>query len=169
MIDFILIEHTPQRLHFATYSTIRCSCISRCDLSTCAIGRACTRLTRILKAFYPYASFSSNYSSTTSLNCIRISVRSTSHRKFCGSSFATCSESTSILQLYSRSIKIVFKWLMRCFSGHLPPTQLLNLWDLVIGYDSLHVIPLLAVTILSFRKTNLLEVDTMHNVEVKML
>ncbi|XP_065203977.1 TBC1 domain family member 19 [Planococcus citri] len=62
-------------------------------------------------------------------------------------------------------IKVVFKWLMRCFSGHLPPEQLLYLWDIILGYDSLEVIPLLAVSILSFRKENLLQVDTLPNVE----
>lgn len=55
---------------------------------------------------------------------------------------------------------------MRGFSGHLPPEQLLYLWDLVLGYDSLEIIPLLAVTILSFRKENLMQVKTLHNVEV---
>lgn len=55
---------------------------------------------------------------------------------------------------------------MRGFSGHLPPEQLLYLWDLILGYDSLEVIPLLAVTILSFRKENLLQVNTQQNVEV---
>ncbi|XP_050527254.1 TBC1 domain family member 19 isoform X2 [Daktulosphaira vitifoliae] len=62
-------------------------------------------------------------------------------------------------------IRVVFKWLMRGFSGHLPPEQLLNLWDLVLAYDSLEVIPLLAVAILSFRKENLLQVDTISNIE----
>ncbi|XP_043284547.1 TBC1 domain family member 19 isoform X2 [Venturia canescens] len=62
-------------------------------------------------------------------------------------------------------IKVVFKWLMRGFSGHLPPEQLLYLWDLVLGYDSLEIISLLAVTILSFRKENLLQVNNLHNVE----
>lgn len=61
---------------------------------------------------------------------------------------------------------MVFKWLMRAFSGHLPPEQLLYLWDVIIAYDSLHVIPLLAVCILSFRRENLLQVDTLQNVEV---
>lgn len=55
---------------------------------------------------------------------------------------------------------------MRGFSGHLPPEQLLYLWDLVLAYDSLEVIPLLAVAILSFRKDNLLQVETLPNVEV---
>lgn len=54
---------------------------------------------------------------------------------------------------------------MRGFSGHLPPEQLLHLWDLILGYDSLEIIPLLAVTILSFRKENLLQVNTQQNVE----
>ncbi|OXU19923.1 hypothetical protein TSAR_005825 [Trichomalopsis sarcophagae] len=67
--------------------------------------------------------------------------------------------------LHIQPIKIVFKWLMRGFSGHLPPEQLLYLWDLVLGYDSLEIIPLLAVTILSFRKENLMQVKTLHNVE----
>lgn len=64
------------------------------------------------------------------------------------------------------SIRVVFKWLMKGFSGHLLPEQLLNLWDMVIAYDSLEVLPLLAVAILSFRKDNLLQVNTLQNVEV---
>ncbi|XP_018362553.1 PREDICTED: TBC1 domain family member 19 isoform X3 [Trachymyrmex cornetzi] len=67
--------------------------------------------------------------------------------------------------IHIQPIKIVFKWLMRGFSGHLPPEQLLYLWDLILGYDSLEIIPLLAVTILSFRKENLLQVNTQQNVE----
>ncbi|XP_022169785.1 TBC1 domain family member 19 [Myzus persicae] len=62
-------------------------------------------------------------------------------------------------------IRVVFKWLMKGFSGHLLPEQLLNLWDMVIAYDSLEVLPLLAVAILSFRKDNLLQVNTLQNVE----
>jgi len=65
------------------------------------------------------------------------------------------------------SIKLVFKWLIRGFSGHLPPEQLLYLWDLILGYDSLEIVPLLAVAILSFRKENLLQVNTQQNVEVE--
>lgn len=56
---------------------------------------------------------------------------------------------------------------MRGFSGHLPPEQLLYLWDLILGYDSLEIIPLLAVTILSFRKENLMQVNTLQCIEVK--
>lgn len=54
---------------------------------------------------------------------------------------------------------------MRAFSGHLPPEQLLNLWDLILAYDSLEVVPLLSLAILVFRKDNLLKVNTLQNVE----
>ena len=36
-------------------------------------------------------------------------------------------------------LRLVFRWMMRGFSGHLPPEQLLYLWDLVIAYDSMEV------------------------------
>ncbi|KAK7864633.1 hypothetical protein R5R35_012408 [Gryllus longicercus] len=62
-------------------------------------------------------------------------------------------------------VRVVFKWLMRSFSGHLPPEQLLFLWDLILAYDSLEILPLLAVSIISFRKDNLLQVDTLQSVE----
>lgn len=62
---------------------------------------------------------------------------------------------------------MVFKWIMRAFSGHLPPEQLLYLWDLILAYDSLEILPLLAVAIVSFRKQNLLKVDSLQNVEVQ--
>ena len=31
------------------------------------------------------------------------------------------------------------RWIMRGFSGHFPPSQLLYLWDLVLAYDSMEV------------------------------
>ena len=68
---------------------------------------------------------------------------------------------------FSCRIKIVFKWLIRGFSGYLQPEQLLYLWDLILAYDSLEIVSLLAVTILSFRKENLLQVNNLHNIEVK--
>lgn len=55
--------------------------------------------------------------------------------------------------------------MMRGFSGHLPPEQLLTLWDLILAYDSLEIIPLLAVVIVIFRKDNLMKVSTLQNVE----
>lgn len=54
---------------------------------------------------------------------------------------------------------------MRAFSGHLPPEQLLYLWDLILAYDTLEIVPLLAVAILSLRKQNLMQVTTLLNIE----
>jgi hypothetical protein len=48
-------------------------------------------------------------------------------------------------------LRLVFRWIMRAFSGHLIPEQLLYLWDLILAYDSLEVLPLLAASIISFR------------------
>ncbi|VEN40229.1 unnamed protein product [Callosobruchus maculatus] len=62
-------------------------------------------------------------------------------------------------------LRVVIKWIMRAFSGHLPPEQLLTLWDLILAYDSLEIIPLLAAAIVVFRKDNLMKVSTLQNME----
>ncbi|XP_053600516.1 TBC1 domain family member 19 [Plodia interpunctella] len=62
-------------------------------------------------------------------------------------------------------VRVVFKWLMRAFSGHLPPDQLLLLWDAILGYDCLEILPLLALAIISFRKENIFQVNTLQNVD----
>ncbi|XP_067626036.1 TBC1 domain family member 19 isoform X2 [Eurosta solidaginis] len=68
-------------------------------------------------------------------------------------------------ELQIQPIRVVFKWLMRAFSGHLPPDQLLILWDLILGYDSLEILSLFAIIILSFRKESLMQVNTLDNIE----
>lgn len=65
----------------------------------------------------------------------------------------------------SPSIRVVFKWLMRAFSGHLQPQELLILWDLILGYDSLEILSLLAIIILSFRKESLMQVSSIESIE----
>lgn len=44
-----------------------------------------------------------------------------------------CIDKLLILILFFR-IRVVFKWLIRAFSGHLQPDELLILWDLVKIY-----------------------------------
>ncbi|XP_058814857.1 TBC1 domain family member 19 isoform X2 [Topomyia yanbarensis] len=68
-------------------------------------------------------------------------------------------------ELQIQPIRVVFKWLMRAFSGHLPPEQLLILWDLILGYDSLEILSLLALIIMSFRRESLMQVATLENIE----
>ncbi|XP_041368917.1 TBC1 domain family member 19-like [Gigantopelta aegis] len=62
-------------------------------------------------------------------------------------------------------LKIAFKWLMRAFSGFLSSDQVLLLWDRVLAYNSLEILPVLAVAIFSFRKTNLMKVTTFSAAE----
>lgn len=62
-------------------------------------------------------------------------------------------------------LRLVFRWIMRAFSGHLIPEQLLYLWDLILAFDSMEVLPLLAAAIISFRKDNLMLVDNLQSFE----
>lgn len=62
-------------------------------------------------------------------------------------------------------LKIAFKWLVRAFSGYLSSDQVLLLWDRILAYNSLEILPVLAVAIFSFRKTNLLKVTSYNAAE----
>uniref|UniRef100_A0A1A9WW95 Rab-GAP TBC domain-containing protein n=1 Tax=Glossina brevipalpis TaxID=37001 RepID=A0A1A9WW95_9MUSC len=68
-------------------------------------------------------------------------------------------------ELQIHPIRVVFKWLMRAFSGHLPPDQLLVLWDLILGFDSLEILSVFAIIILSFRKESILQVGTLESID----
>ncbi|KNC49381.1 TBC1 domain family [Thecamonas trahens ATCC 50062] len=54
-------------------------------------------------------------------------------------------------------LRAAFPWLVRGFSSFLPPGQLLALWDRIVAYDSLYVVPALAVGIFTLRASSLLE------------
>ena len=62
-------------------------------------------------------------------------------------------------------LRLAFKWLVRAFSGYLASEQVLLLWDRILAYDSLELLPVLAAAIFSFRKTNLLQVQTYNAAE----
>ncbi|KAH3840801.1 TBC1 domain family member 19-like [Dreissena polymorpha] len=62
-------------------------------------------------------------------------------------------------------LKIAFKWLVRAFSGYLSSDQVLLLWDRILAYNSLEILSVLAVSIFSFRKTNLLKVQSYNAAE----
>lgn len=63
-------------------------------------------------------------------------------------------------------LRIAFKWLMRAFAGHLFVGELFSLWDRIIAFDSLDILPLFAVAIFSFRRANLLCANTSPAAEV---
>lgn len=62
-------------------------------------------------------------------------------------------------------LKIAFKWMLRAFSGYLSCEQVLILWDRIIAHNSLTILPLLAASIFSFRKANLMQVSSSTSAE----
>ncbi|XP_060080026.1 TBC1 domain family member 19-like [Ylistrum balloti] len=62
-------------------------------------------------------------------------------------------------------LKISFKWLVRAFSGYLSSDQVLLLWDRILAHSSLEILAVLAVAIFSFRKTNLMKVQSYNAAE----
>lgn len=65
-------------------------------------------------------------------------------------------------------LRIAFKWLVRAFSGYLATYQLHLLWDRIIGYGDLRLLPLLAVSIFVFRQSNLLSITSAGSAEAAL-
>ena len=63
-------------------------------------------------------------------------------------------------------LRLAFKWLIRAFSGYLSSEQVLLLWDRVLAYNSMDILAVLAVAIFSFRRSNLVQVQTFNAAEV---
>ncbi|KAJ8397705.1 hypothetical protein AAFF_G00433940 [Aldrovandia affinis] len=61
-------------------------------------------------------------------------------------------------EIGAQPLRIAFKWMVRAFSGYLATDQLLLLWDRILGYDSLEIVPALAAAVFAFRAENLMEV-----------
>lgn len=55
---------------------------------------------------------------------------------------------------------------MKGFSGYLPAEQVLQLWDLVLAFDSVQLFPLFAMGVLSIRKENLMRAQQPQIVDV---
>ena len=62
-------------------------------------------------------------------------------------------------------LKVALPWLVQAFSGYLNPDQLLFLWDLILGFDSLLILPLLASSVFSLRRDNLHRVTAQETAE----
>jgi len=63
-------------------------------------------------------------------------------------------------------LRVVFKWLMKGFSGYLPAEQVLQLWDLLLAYNTIQILPLFAMGVLSIRKENLMKAQLPQTVDV---
>lgn len=49
------------------------------------------------------------------------------------------------------ALDVAFPWMFSAFVGYLSPSETLLLWDRIIGFDSLLVLPVLAVAVMTFR------------------
>ncbi|KAK7076874.1 hypothetical protein SK128_007934, partial [Halocaridina rubra] len=56
--------------------------------------------------------------------------------------------------------------MVRGFSGYLIPDQLFHLWDVILAWESVEVLPVLAMAIVSFRRDNLMDVTSQQAAEV---
>lgn len=63
-------------------------------------------------------------------------------------------------------LTVAFSWIMQGFAGFLPVEQVLLLWDRILGFDTLELLPILAAAIFSFRRNALLQVETSKEAEV---
>jgi len=63
------------------------------------------------------------------------------------------------IQIGVQPLRIAFNWIFYAFCGYLEIDQVLILWDRIIGYDSLEVLPVLAASIFLFRSANLMEAE----------
>lgn len=59
-------------------------------------------------------------------------------------------------------LRLVFNWLIYAFAGYLETEQLLLLWDRIFAYDSMELLAVLAMAVLSYRRANLLEVTSLQ-------
>lgn len=62
-----------------------------------------------------------------------------------------------LLSLGLSPLTLVFPWIFSAFSGFLDTEQTLFLWDRILAYDSLELIPITCVCILHFRSSLLLQ------------
>ena len=62
-------------------------------------------------------------------------------------------------------LRLIFNWLVQAFAGPLDSYQTFLLWDRIIGFDSLLLLPVLAVGILMFRKESLMKAMCLVEVE----
>jgi hypothetical protein len=70
-----------------------------------------------------------------------------------------------MLQLGCPPLHFAFHWMVNMFVEYLPVKEVLLLWDRVLGFDSLELLPLLAAAIFVFRKAELCAAQSMEEVE----
>ncbi|KAK8757225.1 hypothetical protein V5799_000073 [Amblyomma americanum] len=60
---------------------------------------------------------------------------------------------------------IVFQMLMQSFCAHLPAEEVLRLWDRILGYDSVYVLPVAAASLVCSKKAEILGTNDQSSLE----
>ena len=69
-----------------------------------------------------------------------------------------------LLALGASPLKLVFNWIVFIFVGYLEVDQIMAVWDRVLAWDSLLIVPLVAASILAFREKRLMACSSMDDV-----
>jgi len=70
-----------------------------------------------------------------------------------------------LVDIGAQPLRIVFNWLHFAFAGYLATDETLQLWDRILGYNSLHILPVSCAAIMSYRRENILSVTSSTAVE----
>ena len=65
-------------------------------------------------------------------------------------------------------MRLAAPWIAFAFAGYLPPEQTLLLWDRVLGFDSLDLLPVLAAAVFAFRAPSLMAAEDAEEVRELM-
>lgn len=62
-------------------------------------------------------------------------------------------------------LTLAFPWMMYCFIGYLEVEQLLLLFDRLLGYNDLELLPILAVSIIVSKKSEIIKMRSSFEIE----
>jgi len=77
--------------------------------------------------------------------------------------------SAHLHQLGTPAARLAAPWVAFAFASYLPPEQTLLLWDRVIGFDSLELLPALATAVFLFHEAALLQAADYEDVHHVLL
>ncbi len=69
-----------------------------------------------------------------------------------------------LLQMNVHPLSIAYHWIFHAFAGYLIPEQLLVLWDRILGFDTMYVLPILSAAIFCFRSPFLMKATSQQEV-----
>jgi hypothetical protein len=74
-----------------------------------------------------------------------------------------------LLQMQVHPLEIAFNWIFHAFVGYLSVDQLFLLWDRIIGFNSLLILPVFAASLFTFRSKFLLNAVNRQEVYVSLV